>query len=208
MRSGTKDLLTGLAAIVALGGMATLLLGYGELADLFERTRRLDVRLDDGGGLRPGSTVTLNGVPVGKVAEVVVDTSRSADLPVFVEVRIDESTRLPATIVAEVRSKLFGGGADLVLRIPPPFDGPRLNSIVSIKIDVLFPLEPQNFAVQRGAECSPLGSIHTRQHEVIIAILGQCQRETQLFIPLGRRPDKHLPPLPEGTLLKLRRGRP
>ena len=122
MRSGTKDLLTGLAAIVALGGMATLLLGYGELADLFERTRRLDVRLDDGGGLRPGSTVTLNGVPVGKVAEVVVDTSRSADLPVFVEVRIDESTRLPATIVAEVRSKLFGGGADLVLRIPPPFD--------------------------------------------------------------------------------------
>lgn len=121
MRNGTKDLLTGLAGIAALAGLATLLLAYGELPRWGDATWRLDVRLDDGGGLRAGSQVTLNGVPIGEIATVALAPDDAhPDRPVLAEARIDEPVRLPATVVAEVETSLVGSGAKLVLRLPPP----------------------------------------------------------------------------------------
>ncbi|MGA0285894.1 MAG: MlaD family protein [Phycisphaerales bacterium] len=121
MRSGLKDLLTGLASIVALVGMAVLLMRYGELAGVADRGWPLDVRLDDGGGLRPGSKVTLNGVGIGEIAEVRLDeTSSHPDHPVLVEARIEKGRRIPGTATATVETSLLGGGASLSLRMPLP----------------------------------------------------------------------------------------
>lgn len=123
MRSGTKDLLTGLAGIVALAGLATLLLAYGELSGVVGNRWRLDVRLDEAGGLRTGSRVTLNGVTIGEVGEVrLAPGATSPTHPILAEARIDEGVRVPATAVAAVESSLLGGGASLALRIPLPFD--------------------------------------------------------------------------------------
>jgi len=120
MRSDIRDLLTGLAAIAALAGLATLLLAYGELYPrLFDDRWRLDVRLDNGGNLRAGSKITLDGVEVGEVAAVRLAASEEfPDRPVLAEAMIDRSQRIPADSVAMVQSSLLGGGGSLAIRSP------------------------------------------------------------------------------------------
>ena len=64
MRTSSKDLLIGIAGIGGLAGFATLLLLYGELTGVVTSRYTVEVAFDSGGGLRKGSPVTLNGVPV------------------------------------------------------------------------------------------------------------------------------------------------
>lgn len=164
MRNGTKDLLTGIVGIVALAGLATLLLAYGELSGVVTPSWRLDVRLDDGGGLRTGSRVTLNGVEVGEVARVrLAPSAEWPDAPVVAEVRIDDSVRLPANVFGEIQTSLLGGGAGLSLRGPLPYDpdGPllaiappptisgRSTSLASTFVETL---APQLEALEEGIE--------------------------------------------------------
>lgn len=59
----------------------------------------LHVELPDGGGLYPGSIVTLSGVEVGQVTQMQTGPNR-----VRAKVRIENGTEIPTSVRAEVRS--------------------------------------------------------------------------------------------------------
>lgn len=123
MSTRLKDLLTGLAGIGALAGLAALLLLYGELTGVVASRHAVMVAFDQAAGLRVGSVVTLNGVPVGEVGKIeLVDPPTDPERPVLVRANIDRSARLPATVTAHVEAGLLGGGARLALRIPLPYE--------------------------------------------------------------------------------------
>lgn len=123
MKPVAKDLLTGLAGLGGLGGLATLLLLYGELTGVVSPRYQVNVALDQAGGLRSGSLVTLNGVPVGEVTTVRLEEPPTRPThPVLVDARIDRTVNLPATVVVDVETSLLGGGARLALSVPLPYE--------------------------------------------------------------------------------------
>lgn len=121
MRTSSKDLLIGLAGIGGLAGFATLLLLYGELTGVVTSRYTVEVAFDSGGGLRKGSPVTLNGVPVGEVQDVRLDPSvERPEHPVIVIARVDRTVAIPTNVSADVEAGLLGGSARLTLVIPLP----------------------------------------------------------------------------------------
>lgn len=117
MRESTRNLVTGAAGIVALGGFAYLLMIFGEIAGLGGDGWPLRIALNDAGGLREGSVVTLNGVPVGSVRDVSVTTDPAH--PVLVVAAIDREQRLPQPLTPVIQASLIGGGATLGLQTQP-----------------------------------------------------------------------------------------
>lgn len=116
LRSGVRDLLIGLCGLGGIVGLATLLLYYGELASVTAPRWTLRLALDSAGGLRSGSPVTLNGVPVGEVKLVSIETPpRHPGHPVLVEAAIERSIRVPAAVETKVETSLLGGSARLSL---------------------------------------------------------------------------------------------
>jgi ABC-type transporter Mla subunit MlaD len=116
MRGGMRDLLIGLCGIGGVVGLVTLLLYYGELAAVATPRWSLPLALDSAGGLRTGSPVTLNGVPIGEVRSVSISTPpQHPSHPVLVEAAIERSIRLPAAVETKVETSLLGGSARLAL---------------------------------------------------------------------------------------------
>lgn len=122
MRERTRNALVGLCTIGALGGGAALLFFFGELEPAFARRWPLEVAFNEAGGLRKGSLVTLNGVPVGAVEEIRFWGDR--DQPVLVTAAIDDSVRIPEPSIASVQSSLLGSGARLELTAALPLREP------------------------------------------------------------------------------------
>lgn len=118
-----RDLMIGLCGLGGLIGLGVLLLFYGELSGATTPRWRLELALDSAGGLRSGSPVTLNGVPVGEVRMVSIETPpRHAEFPVLVEALIERSIRIPAAVETKVETSLLGGSARLSLVAPLPMD--------------------------------------------------------------------------------------
>ena len=123
MKPVTKDLLTGLAGLGGLAGLAALLLLYCELTGVVSPRYRLNVALDQAGGLRSGSLVTLNGVPIGEVSVVSLEEPPTRPThPVLVDARIERTVRIPENVRVDVETSLFGGGARLALSVPLPYE--------------------------------------------------------------------------------------
>jgi hypothetical protein len=96
MRHSTQDLMVGLCSIGAIAGLSGLLLRFGELTPLLESNYSVTLRANAAMGLRGGSQVLLEGVPVGEVKGISV----------------------PASVRPTISSGLLGGGAKIDLRIP------------------------------------------------------------------------------------------
>lgn len=129
LRSGVRDLLIGVCGIGGVVGLVTLLLYYGELAAVATPRWSLPLALDSAGGLRTGSPVTLNGVPIGEVRSVTIETPpRHPSHPVLVEAQIERSIRIPAAVETKVETSLLGGSARLALvaSLPIAADAPYL----------------------------------------------------------------------------------
>ncbi|MDZ4831944.1 MAG: MlaD family protein [Phycisphaerae bacterium] len=114
MREGIRNLSIGVVGIAALGGLAALLLAFGEMTSLFERRYAVDIALNAAGGLRQGSLVTLHGVPVGLIDSVKV-ASEDPTHPVRVRALVDTQVLVPESAVPTVESSLLGSGAKLEL---------------------------------------------------------------------------------------------
>ena len=74
--ASSRELKVGLVVLGALAVLATGLLVIGDRSNLFVRKTRYFVRLGNADGLANGSAVTLDGVHVGGVDEVVPQISR------------------------------------------------------------------------------------------------------------------------------------
>lgn len=156
MRETPRNLITGLTGIVALLGFSGLLMVFGEL-DLLQRGRwMINIDLNDTGGLREGSTVTLNGVPVGTVQ--AVEATINPELPVRIIAEIKSEQSLPRPITPIVQASLLGGGAVLRFQTDPlttRFDDayPQDGSAV---IEGRFLTLPEQVAQIVGGQLGPL----------------------------------------------------
>lgn len=116
MRHSWQDFMVGLVSIFALAGLSALLLLFGEMTWLFQSTFPVTLRANMASGLRVGSQVMLEGVPVGEVKRIVLDPMQP--LPVVLTLEIDRKQTIPAAVRPTISAGLLGGGSRIDLRIP------------------------------------------------------------------------------------------
>lgn len=107
--------MVGLCAIGAVSGLAALLVRFKEITPLFERNYQVPMRANTAMGLRVGSQVLLEGVPIGEVK--TVDVRPSEALPVVLTLSLNDQHDVPATVRPTVSSGLLGGGSRIDLRL-------------------------------------------------------------------------------------------
>jgi len=120
MRHSWQDFMVGLASILALAGLSALLLLFGEMTWIFQRSFAVTLHANMAAGLRAGSQVMLEGVPVGEVKAIGLDTEHA--LPVVLTLNLDRRQPIPASVRPTISAGLLGGGSRIDLRIP---DGTR-----------------------------------------------------------------------------------
>jgi phospholipid/cholesterol/gamma-HCH transport system substrate-binding protein len=121
VRETARNFLVGLTSIIALVGLATLLLLFGELEAFVEPRYQLTINTNHAAGLRPGSTVEFNGVPIGVVDSV--EMRHAAEFPVRVIALINQGVLLPSTAEPFVTTSLLGGAANLEIQAKRSEDG-------------------------------------------------------------------------------------
>jgi phospholipid/cholesterol/gamma-HCH transport system substrate-binding protein len=113
MRQNVRNFMVGLVSIGSIIGVSALLMMFGELDRWLKDRYPIIVELNNAGGIRDGSLVTLNGVPVGMVDRLRL--SDNPDYPVQIVAIVSEGVVLPATVSPRVEASLIGGGATLQL---------------------------------------------------------------------------------------------
>ncbi len=116
MSDAHRDFKIGLTTLGGLVGLTAVLFSFGELDQFFRKSYLVTVRADRGSGLRAGSQVMLNGVAIGSVDAVALDTD-SMD-PVLIRLSIDLDTAIPLNAVAGADASLLGSGARLDFILP------------------------------------------------------------------------------------------
>ena len=116
MNEQGKNFVIGLVTLVALGGVSTLLLQFGELDTFLHPTYPVEIRLNEAGTTREGSPVTLNGVRVGTVTSVKL--VEDAENPVVTEASIERIYDIPLGTTITVNDALIGSGGRLNLTLP------------------------------------------------------------------------------------------
>ncbi len=113
MTEGGRNFLVGLTSLVSLAGLIVLLMLFGELESVFNPRYVVTINTHDAAGLREGSAIELNGVPIGAID--VIATQRDGPYPVRIVALIETSQRIPADVELFADHSLLGGSATLVL---------------------------------------------------------------------------------------------
>lgn len=102
-------------AILVLGSIALLIWGYNFLKgkDLFGNSRTFYVNYDNVEGLTQASTVTINGMVIGKVNNIAIGD----DAKIVVELAINSPIAIPKSTVAEIYAPSMLGGKQIALVI-------------------------------------------------------------------------------------------
>ncbi len=117
MNERSHNFLIGLTSIIALLGIVVLLMLFGELDNFFNPRYRVTINTYHASGLREGSAIELNGVPIGNIDTIV--TKRDSHYGVQIIARIDTKQRIPFDVSPFADSSLLGGSATLVLEAVP-----------------------------------------------------------------------------------------
>lgn len=119
--TATREIAVGLFVFIGLLCTAWLTVKLGRMELIRGEGYHLTARFNSVSGLRVGADVEMAGVPVGKVAAIRLDTSRSQAI---VTLRLEQTLRLSDDTIASVKtSGLIGdkyvnlapGGSDTVL---------------------------------------------------------------------------------------------
>ncbi|MAH65024.1 MAG: hypothetical protein CMJ27_01330 [Phycisphaerae bacterium] len=132
MKDRYRDAIIGLAAIAGVAACVTMLLAFGSLREMTLDSYEITVRLNRAGGLRYGSQVTLDGVPVGVVEDVSLQMDSRR--PVRLECRLDEWVRIPVDHLVQVETALIGGGTRLALMSLDPVEGRAVFEPASVPV--------------------------------------------------------------------------
>ncbi|MCH2144397.1 MAG: MlaD family protein [Phycisphaerales bacterium] len=126
MNEHGRNFVIGLVTIVALVGLSSLLLQFGELDRLLNPTYTLKLELNSAGTLRPGSRISLNGVQIGSVNSVGL--VEDLEHPVVIEASVDRRYPIPVGTSAVVSDALIGNGGRIEMIMPADrtLDGPTL----------------------------------------------------------------------------------
>lgn len=121
MKDSTRNLLVGLTVLVALVLFGAMALIFRELPPFLQFGHRLQVRVLSAAGAVAGTDVLLDGVRVGRIAEVNF-TDDDARKGVTLSILINDEVNVPGDVNAYVHPKGLGTGAFLELRsdgLPP-----------------------------------------------------------------------------------------
>ncbi|MCH8152062.1 MAG: MCE family protein [Planctomycetes bacterium] len=116
MTETARNFLIGLTTLAALVGLAYLLYRFGELEAIVNPRYDVTINATHAAGLRQGSTIELNGVPVGVVSQLT--TAQDSQYPVHITAQINHSQQIPADVVLYAATSLLGGSATLQLEAP------------------------------------------------------------------------------------------
>lgn len=144
MREAVRNFLVGLTSIIALLALAALLLLFGELDRFVHPRYLLTINTDHAAGLRPGSSVELNGVPIGVVDAILVQ--EHAKYPVRVRALIDQDVSIATTAEPFAAASLLGGASVLQIQMAPIEDDTRFlphDDTASISAPIRFELIEQ-----------------------------------------------------------------
>ena len=119
MKSSSRDFAVGLCSIIALTGFALMLLLFGELTWLFQKTYPITMHANTAAGLREGSQVMLEGVVIGQVSAITIEPLEAN--PVRITLAIYEKAILPAGVEAKLNAGLISGGSKIDLKIPAKY---------------------------------------------------------------------------------------
>ena len=122
MSERVRNIMVGVCTIGALGAGGALLFLFGEIEPMLAKRWQLKVAFNEAGGLRRGSLVTLNGVPVGAIEQVEFWSDPTQ--PVLVIAAIEDAVRIPEPSTASVQASLLGSGARLELTATLPLATP------------------------------------------------------------------------------------
>ena len=113
MTEGGRNFIVGLTSIVSLVGLGVLLMSFGELDRIFNPRYVVTINTHHAAGLRKGSGIELNGVPIGVIDEI--GTQHDSPYTVKVTALVNTSERIPVDVKPFADSSLLGGSATLVL---------------------------------------------------------------------------------------------
>ncbi len=118
MNTPARNFVLGLTSIGAIAGVVALLFFFGEIESLVRPRYVVTINCRNAAGLRAGSNIEFNGVPVGFVERIlnIPDPER----PVRVITRIDRNVVIPDNIVPFATSSLIGGAATMQLETEGP----------------------------------------------------------------------------------------
>lgn len=108
-----KNFVLGLVSLVGAAGLVTLLLLFGELEGMLESRYRVTLDCPHAAGLREGSGIELNGVPVGRIAKI--SPAPDPEYPVRILALVDRGVVIPVGALPYSAASLLGGGATLQL---------------------------------------------------------------------------------------------
>ena len=118
MKDRYRDAVIGLAAIAGVSACIAMLLAFGSLREMTREAYDVTIRLNRAGGLRYGSQVTLDGVPIGVVDAVALEMQETN--PVRITCRLDDWVLIPVDNLVQVETALIGGGTRLsILSLDP-----------------------------------------------------------------------------------------
>ena len=124
MTQTTRNFLLGLTSIGGLVALVALLMLFGELESVLKPRYLVTIDCTNAVGLRAGSTIELNGVPIGQVDGVVA--VQQPRYPVRIQALIDRHVGIPNDVELYATSSLLGGSATLQLEAPPEPEAPAL----------------------------------------------------------------------------------
>ncbi|MHC4980021.1 MAG: MlaD family protein [Planctomycetota bacterium] len=124
MTQTTRNFLLGLTSIGGLVALAALLMLFGELEVVLRPRYLLTIDCTNAVGLRAGSTIEFNGVPIGQVDRITA--IQHTQYPVRILAMIDHEVGIPEDAELYATSSLLGGSATLQLEATPEPHGPIL----------------------------------------------------------------------------------
>ena len=123
MSERLRNTIVGITAVLGLAGIALMMTLFGFVPGWLEDRYAVTFDMNNAGGLTGGSSVRLNGKPVGRIDSVRLGESPRWSVTLIA--MIDADVRLPAGVKVSVESSILGGTPVLGLRPPvPEAEGP------------------------------------------------------------------------------------
>ena len=116
-----SDFRIGLITFIALVSLiAGITFAGGDKGLLFKKVVKIQAQLFDVGGLKKGSSVTMNGMVVGKVTDITFGNGPTNNILVTMEIRQDFRNRIKSGAIPVIRTQGMLG--DRYIDIPPGDD--------------------------------------------------------------------------------------
>ena len=122
MKKSSTDLIVGIFVLVGILCVGYLTVKLGKMELIGGNYYSLFARFQSASGLKPGASVEIAGVPVGRVDAITLDKKRMA---AQVELRIRKDVQLSDDVIAAIKTsgligdkfiKLSPGGSDEILK--------------------------------------------------------------------------------------------